>query len=197
MNFLYWYEKLSNLVNYSKSCSFTHPSNHDVIIFGAILPKTLFLLISSESCPEDTGKCESLMICNDMKCNDIVGSQSEIIPGWTNDGLDAGPWRLPKWDYVWEVCGKDEAWYGWKLHSGVGSISTTFTASGSAELSFGNCWAFGTVQVYLDDIEIASAGPIEHKAVVFDFQTGAVLSIHDEGDNSIIQISKFEILTCI
>ena len=51
--------------------------------------------------------------------------------------------------------------------------------------------------VYLDDIEIASAGPIEHKAVVFDFQTGAVLSICDEGDNSIIQISKFEILTCI
>ena len=130
------------------------------------------------------------------KLNDIIGSQSEIIPGWTNDGLDAGPWRLPKWDYVWEVCGKDEAWYGWKLHSGVGSISTILTASGSAELSFGNCWAFGTVKVYLDDIEIASAGPVEHKTVAFDFQSGAVLSIRDEGDNSVIQISKFEILTC-
>ena len=136
-------------------------------------------------------KCDSL-----KKLNDIVGCQSKIIPGWTNDGLDAGPWRLPKWDYVWEVCGKDEAWYGWKLHSGVGSISTTLTASGSAELSFGNCWAFGTVKVYLDDIEIASAGPVEHKTMAFDFQSGAVLSIRDEGDNSIIQISKFEILTC-
>ena len=128
--------------------------------------------------------------------NDIVGSQSEIIPGWTNNGLDAGPWKLPKWDYVWQVCGKDEAWYGWKLHSAVGSISTILPATGSAELSFGNCWAAGTVKVYLDDTEIASAGPVEHKTVVFDFQTGAVLSIHDEGENSIIQISNFKILTC-
>ena len=135
--------------------------------------------------------CDSL-----SKLSDIVGSQSEIIPGWTNDGLDAGPWRLPKWDYVWEVCGKDEAWYGWKLNSGVGSISTTFTAYGNAELSFGNCWASGTVKVYLDEIEIASADPVKHKTVTFDFQPGAVLSIRDEGANSIIQISKFKILTC-
>ena len=82
------------------------------------------------------------------------------------------------------------------MNSGVGSISTTLTASGSAKLYFGNCWAFGSVKVYLDDIEIASAGPAEHKTVAFDFQIGAVLSIHDEGENSIIQISKFEILTC-
>ena len=135
--------------------------------------------------------CDSL-----SKLIDIVGSQSEIISGWTNDGLDAGPWRLPKWDYVWEVCGKDEAWYGWKLNSGVGSISTTFTAYGNAELSFGNCWASGTVKVYLDEIEIASADPVKHKTVTFDFQAGAVLSIRDEGANSIIQISKFMILTC-
>ena len=95
------------------------------------------------------------------------------------------------------MCGKDQDWYGWKLNSGVGSISTTLNATGSAELSFGNCWAFGTVKVYLDDTEIASAGPVEHKTVTFDFSTGAVLSIHDEGANSIIQIDRFEILTCV
>ena len=32
--------------------------------------------------------------------------------------------------------------------------------------------------------------------MAFDFQTGAVLSVRDEGDNSVIQISKFKILTC-
>ena len=65
------------------------------------------------------------------------------------------------------------------------------------ELSFGNCWAFGIVKVYLDDNEIASAGPVSHKTVIFDFQEGAVLSIRDEGANSIIQIDRFEILTCV
>ena len=136
-------------------------------------------------------KCDSL-----SKLSDIVGSQSEIIPGWTNDGLEGGPWRLPKWKNVWEKCGEGSGWYGWKPHGGVGSISTTFTASGRAELSFGNCWDAGTVKVYLDGTEIASAGPELHKTVAFDFNTGSVLSIYDEGYNSVIQISKFKILDC-
>ena len=136
-------------------------------------------------------KCDSL-----SKLSDIVGSQSEIIPGWTNDGLEGGPWRLPKWENVWEKCGEDQAWYGWKPHGGVGSISTTLTASGRAELSFGNCWDAGTVKVYLDGTEIASAGPELHKTIAFDFNAGAVLSIRDEGANSVIQISGFKILTC-
>ena len=136
-------------------------------------------------------QCDTL-----KKLNDIVGCQSEIIPGWTNSGLVGGPWRLPKWKNVWEKCGKDQAWYGWKGHAGVGSISTTLTASGRAELSFGNCWDAGTVKVYLDGTEIASAGPELHKTIAFDFNAGAVLSIRDEGANSVIQISGFKILTC-
>ena len=113
------------------------------------------------------------------------------ISGWKNDGLSVGSGGI-----VWEKCGKDQAWYGWKGHAGVGSVSTTLTASGRAELSFGNCWDAGTVKVYLDGTEIASAGPELHKTVAFDFNTGAVLSIRDEGANSVIQISKFKILTC-
>ena len=136
-------------------------------------------------------QCDSL-----RKLSDIVGAQSEIIPGWTNDNLDGGPWSLPKWNVVWEKCGKDQAWYGFKEGSGVASISTTLTVSGGAELSFGNCWNAGMVEVYLDGTEIASAGPELHKTVAFDFNTGAVLSIHDEGANSVIQISKFKILKC-
>ena len=129
------------------------------------------------------------------KLNDIVGAQSKIIPGWTNDGLDGGPWGLPKWKNVWEKCGKDQAWYGWKKDSGVGSISTTLTLSGKATLSFGNCWDAGTVKVYLDGTEIfgGSAAPESGKTVGFKFQAGNVLSIHDEGANSVIQISEFKI----
>ena len=135
--------------------------------------------------------------CDSMrKLSGIVGAKSEIIPGWTNDGLNGGAWILPIGKDVWEKCGKDQAWYGWKGGSGVGSISTTFTASGRGELSFGNCWHVGSVKVYLDGTEIASADPKSHKTVAFDFSTGAVLSIRDEGANSVIQISKFKILTC-
>ena len=54
----------------------------------------------------------------------------------------------------------------------------------------------GMVKVYLDGTEIASAGPELHKTIAFDFNAGAVLSIHDEGANSVIQISKFKILKC-
>ena len=111
------------------------------------------------------------------------------ISGWTNDGLSVGG--------LWAQCGGHQAWHGYKGASGVGSISTTFPAPGRAELSFGNCWRDpGTVKVYLDGTEIASAGPKLHKTVAFDFNTGSVLSIHDEGTNSVIQISKFKILDC-
>ena len=130
-----------------------------------------------------------------MEVNDIVGSKSEIIPGWTISDMDGGPWRLPKWKNVWEKCGKDLAWYGWKEMSGVGSIIATLTTSGRAELSFGNCWDAGTVKVYLDGTEIfgGSAAPESGKTVGFEFQAGNVLSIHDEGANSVIQISEFTI----
>ena len=111
------------------------------------------------------------------------------ISGWTNDGLIGSS--------VGAQCGKDQAWYGYQPGTSVGSISTTFPAPGRAELSFGNCWHDpGTVKVYLDGTEIASAGPNLHKTVAFDFNTGSVLSIYDEGYNSVIQISKFKILDC-
>ena len=111
------------------------------------------------------------------------------ISGWTKDGLNVGG--------LWTQCGGHQAWHGYKGASGVGSISTTLPATGRAELSFGNCWHNpGTVKVYLDGTEIASAGPKIHKTVAFDFDAGSVLSIHDEGVNSVIQISEFKILNC-
>ena len=113
------------------------------------------------------------------------------ISGWTNDGLSVSSGGI-----VWEKCGKDQAWNGYKGASYVGSISTTFPAPGRAELAFGNCWDAGTVKVYLDGTEIGSAEPESHKIVAFDFDAGSVLSIHDEGANSVIQISKFKILDC-
>ena len=57
-------------------------------------------------------QCDTL-----KKLNDIVGCQSEIIPGWANNGLVGGPWRLPKWKNVWEKCGKDQAWYGFDINA--------------------------------------------------------------------------------
>ena len=140
-----------------------------------------------------SGDCPSYAL---LRVNDIVGSKSKIIPGWNIDAMDGGPWTLPKWKNVWEKCGKDQAWYAWKERSGVGSISTTLKASGRAELSFGNCWNSGAVKVFLGGTKIASAGPNTHRVVAFDFPAGAVLSLSDGGENSIIQFTKFHILYC-
>ena len=100
-------------------------------------------------------------------------------------------------DGIYTKCGNGQAWFGWKSGNGVGSISTTLTAaSGRGQLSFGNCWDNGNVKVYLDGNEISAAGPNTQKVVEFDFQAGAILMLRDEGQNSVIQFTKFAILKC-
>ena len=97
---------------------------------------------------------------------------------------------------MWNNCGKDQAWFGWSGNALVGSVSTTLTSSGRAEMSFGNCWNSGIVKVYLNGIVIATAGPNSQNLVTFDFQVGDVLKLRDEGANSVIQINSFNILQC-
>ena len=98
---------------------------------------------------------------------------------------------------LYQTCGNGQAWFGWSNGAEVGSISTTLmAASGRGQLSFGNCWDKGTVKVYLDGNKIFAAGPKIQKVVEFDFQAGAILMLRDEGQNSVIQFTKFTILNC-
>ena len=126
--------------------------------------------------------------------NGIVGAKSNNVAGWDIDVLKS--LATHQSGDVWNNCGQDGAWFGWKLNAYVGSVSTTLTTSGRAEMSFGNCWHKGTVMVYLNENVIATAGPNSHKLVTFDFQVGDVLKLRDKGANSIIQINSFNILQC-
>ena len=71
-------------------------------------------------------------------------------------------------------------------------------ASGTARLKFGNCGnGDGFVRVFLNNVEIASAGRMEiENTIEFDFQYNDPLKIIEDGPDSIILFSDFEIINC-
>ena len=100
------------------------------------------------------------------------------IVNWASD-LDNGVWNNPK-----SSC---QNWYGWTSGS-MGTMNTTLTGEGKAELDFGNCGTSGHVKVYLDGLEIESAGPGETKLVQFNYIDGTKLAIHEV--SGIIQVNS-------
>ena len=92
-------------------------------------------------------------------------------------------------------------WYGWgyyvqnQVHFD-GSISTTFSGNGRAELDFGNCFETGTVYAYLDGNEIASASKeTPNVKVEFGFNDESILKI-TEVDVGVIQLNSLIINQC-
>ena len=78
----------------------------------------------------------------------------------------------------------------------MGSISTTFIGRGRARLEFGNCWASGTVKVYLDRTVIAFApGNTPSKTVEFNFKVGSILRITEE-NVAIVSFNSLHIIQC-
>ena len=151
----------------------------------------IFLILEFNDISEE---CESL-----EKLNDIVGAKSENIPGWNNIDLINGIWNFQshKGQYrknVWDNCFQDNSWFAYRNNDEVGTLCTTLPTSGSAELSFGNCWDKGIVKVYLDGSEIGLASPKQNKTIPFNFTSGAILLLQSE--NSVIQFTKFNILKC-
>ena len=73
----------------------------------------------------------------------------------------------------------DAAWYGYKSDEDVGSISATFSGSGSGTLSFGNCHSGGKVEVYLtSDTEVERLGTAmahEKMDIAFHYESGDTL----------------------
>ena len=101
---------------------------------------------------------------------------------------DAAAWTLNVTNQFGDLpdntsCGEGHFWYGWGGEGNTdGSISTilTTTVFGPAELTFGNCGLDGEVLIYLDGIEIASAGPnTERQSITFNFEMGSVLELQE------------------
>ena len=120
------------------------------------------------------------------------------IPEWTID-CNHGVWL--KSDRVdWGNPNGCINWYGWSYKGQInvdGSVSTTFSGIGRAELDFGTCFYKGTVYAYLDGNEIASASKeTPNVKVEFDFNNESILKII-EVDVGIIQLNSLIINQCI
>ena len=94
------------------------------------------------------------------------------------------------------ACGPQ--WYGWNGNSAVGSISTTlFKSSKCGKLDFGNCWNTGTVRAYLAGKLIGEAGPnTPRRLIEFAIPENSLLEFKDEGENSVIKFTNFEMVDC-
>ena len=122
--------------------------------------------------------------------NNLKGSKSKTVPGWTISGVKNGPWNIEN-AAQW---GCDKAfWFGWD-HPGATSISTTLHGKGEAILDFGNCNAMGDVTVYKNDIKLSSVGAEKVDQVEFEFHDGDVLKITE--NQGIIQFNDLEIVEC-
>jgi hypothetical protein len=95
-----------------------------------------------------------------------------------------------------DKCGPQ--WYGFTGNAEVGSISTTlYKSSKCGRLDFGNCWHAGTVKVYLAGELIGEASPnTPSKIIEFAIPEDSQLEIKDEGENSVIKFTNFEMVDC-
>ena len=121
------------------------------------------------------------------KVNILKHNKEKSVSGWTFD-LGYGPFNT-------EIAGCSP-WFGYKSGQPVGSIKTTLSGSGGqASLTFGNCWSGGTVNLYVDGIIIASAGPKSTKTVTFEYSNGNELKL-DEVNTAVISFKDFKIHNC-
>lgn len=120
--------------------------------------------------------------------NDILQyTSTSNVPYWHTD-LNRGVLTGQRKDYC-------ENWYGYMWGNAIGSIKTTLYRNGRAKLNFGNCNQEGTVKVFLDNTEIATAsGDEKRKTVEFDFNDGDELKLTE--DHAIIVFNSFVVLSC-
>ena len=123
----------------------------------------------------------------------LLQSTTDTTPGWEIN-VDKGKWTNRQ--DVDDACGPQ--WYGWSPNADVGSISTTlYKSSKCGKLDFGNCWNKGTVKTYLAGKLIGEAGPNTPSQIIeFVIPEDSQLEIKDEGANSVIKFTNFEMVDC-
>ena len=134
---------------------------------------------------------------SDDHVNNLKDSPNKEIPEWTID-VEAGPWNSGPGSSVRAKCGPQGQWFGYNGGGGVGTVSTKLHKSTHCgKLEFGNCWNAGVVKVYYDDKLIGEAQPnTPNKVIEFPIPKDGELKIRDEGANSVIKFTKFELVEC-
>ena len=130
----------------------------------------------------------------DYSAVDPVNVPKSISDYWEFN-VDIGQWTsYINWPKVAPLCNLN-SWVGFLNDDPNGYIKTKLEGFGTARLDFGNCWKTGTVKVFLDGIEIASApANTANKIVEFSFNSSE-LEIREEGIG-ILLYNSFEVLTC-
>ena len=136
-------------------------------------------------------------LISDDHVNNLKDSPTKAIPEWTID-IDHGPWNHGPGNGIRTKCGPQGQWFGFTGGSGVGTVSTKLQKSDyCGKIDFGNCWDAGVVKVYFDDKLIGEAQPnTPNKVVKFPIVKDGELKIRDEGANSVIKFTKFELVEC-
>ena len=135
------------------------------------------------------------VIFSDDHVNNLKDSPTKVISEWTID-VENGQWNNDAGSVVTKKCGPQ--WFGYSGDSAVGTISTKlYTSAHCGKLEFGNCWNVGVVKAYFDDKLIGEAqANTPNKIVEFPILKDGELKIRDEGANSVIKFTKFELVPC-
>ena len=91
------------------------------------------------------------------------------------------------------VCNTGESWWGWQNGDGVGQLNIVAPATTTATIDVGNCWNEGVVKVYVAGVEVLAAQVGEGSTTVsFPVSAGDVISIRDEGRNSVMRLNSLQ-----
>ena len=112
-------------------------------------------------------------MCLDSALSDVSQNSDLLGNGWQTNSTELNHHRAN--------CDADNTLSGWAPKTPVGAIYTTFQGTGTAVLSFGNCFSQGTVKALLNGNIICEAMPGEKKEVSFDYSVGNELVIVEYG----------------
>ena len=132
---------------------------------------------------------ETQEVCPDKGLSEVSNREVMEKNGWIFNTTHS--------DMVWgkSHCGEG-SWFGFHSNAAYGSVSTTFKGSGTATLSFGNCWAASLYKVSVvinGEVKSEAEGNVMEKEISFSFNKGDNLIIKENG--AIIKINSLDI-TC-
>ena len=135
---------------------------------------------------ESTTKKDMLESNIDEKLEDLSSAEVMRSNGWV---IDASYSMDSKYR---ARCG-GKTWYGYNYGKYVGSVQAKFKGSGTAKLSYGNCYPQGQVIVYLNGVEINRAAASNSiQEVTFNYEKDDTLVIK-ELNIGIVKLNSLEL----
>ena len=134
--------------------------------------------------------------CNPINLNDYSSWNQMSFDGWTHQ--TSGDMHLSDMSEggVAASCQDgSNSWFGWSHNAEVGVLSHVLPATGTGTVDFGNCWHDpGDCVLYVNGREVSRAGPSTlHVTATISFQAGDMLTLQDEGDNSVCKLTRINL----